>query len=85
MAGTRPPQVPDKPVPVFTGDDLAWLGARLLGPVVRPVSRRREGPQGQVVKITRDAARPLDRTAPAPASHRTTGPNCGSEPVIAGR
>ena len=34
MAGLRPPHVPDKPVPVFAGDDLAQAGARLRGPVV---------------------------------------------------
>jgi hypothetical protein len=31
MGGTRPPRVPDKPVPVFTGDDLAGLERACAG------------------------------------------------------
>ena len=31
MAGLKPPRVPDKPVPVFTGDELSRLGRACAG------------------------------------------------------
>ena len=42
MAGLRPPHVPDKPVPVFTGGELATAGAGMRGPVVPAAPRRRD-------------------------------------------
>ena len=39
MAGLRPPHVPDQPVPVFNGDDLARLGRPCAG---RSFGQRRD-------------------------------------------
>jgi hypothetical protein len=39
MAGTRPPHVPDTPVPVFTGEELLRLGRACAG---RAFAERRD-------------------------------------------
>jgi integrase/recombinase XerD len=49
MAGTRPPHVPDKPVPVFTGDDLARLERACAG---RAFAQRRDAAIIAVLKAT---------------------------------
>jgi integrase/recombinase XerD len=49
MAGTRPPHVPDKPVPVFTGDDLARLERACAG---RSFTQRRDAAIIAVLRAT---------------------------------
>jgi len=75
VAGLRPPHVPDRPVPVFAGQELPRLARACAG---RSFQQRRDAAVIAVFATTPPAPS-TGTSASGPGTPRHTGRSCGSE------
>jgi integrase len=98
MAGLQPPRVPDKPVPVFTGEELPRLeracagrsfaqrrDAAIIAVLGRPGSGCRSWPGSGTTRATRGAATSTCGTGRSPSAARAARPGSSRSATDAAR